>query len=202
LDDPRCRAGKHCSAHTDDGPAVTVKRETLCAACCVAIQTQLDELPHLALALRAFRGGSIRMAHTSKVSRTPAPQVPLNITVTDLIDEIGDVIDRTDNLPVRDLILRPAQLFRIWVKGKPHEKWIDGVDRAIDIGRVNDRVRGVVGLHRIRQARAAPCPACNEHTLSSWVGDDTVSCTDEECGVFMTLDDYDKYCWILSKETK
>lgn len=192
----RCRGGKFCSARTTDGPAITAKHDTICAACVVDIQKRLAELPHLAGALRSFLGGSMKVAYESKVSATHEPAPPMNVAVADYIDEINDVIDRAGGpgIQVHNLIQQPAELFLVWIKGAQQKRHLDGVDRALEIRRIHSRVSNVIGLEAVWRKRHAPCPNCHLPTLGSWVGSPTIECTFEDCGLVMTLDEYEQHC--------
>lgn len=190
----RCLSGKGCVSHTPDGAAVTAKPDTLCAGCVAVIQKCLDELPHLREALKVFLGGSMSVTYTSKVKATHQPQPPMNVAVYDLIDDIGDVLDRAGNLTVETLIRAPGEFFVVWRRGKPVKTVLSGVDRALDIRRVHAKADAMVGLNRVWQRRAAPCPNCQQLTLGQWIGSDTISCTNEDCASSFTRDQYDDYC--------
>lgn len=195
--DPRCRSGPHCSGRTSDGAAITAN--ALCAACVQAIQKCLEELPHLALALRSFLGVTPTTALQSRVRATREPACPIDPRVDALLTEIWDVIDRTGGVRVADLIRQPDMLFTLWVRDERRQEYLSGVDRALDIRRVHLRVNKVIGLDRVWQKRHAPCPDCNLPTLGNWVGDSTVACSDEGCGLILPLDDYESYCTELSR---
>jgi len=165
----------------------------------VELQKQLEELPHLAMALKAFLGGSMKMSYTSKVKSTPEPQAPLNVAAADLIDEIGDVIDRAEDT-VLALVQMPAEPFVVWVKGRPRDRYLDGVDRALDIGRVHRKASKVVGLHETWQRRHAPCPSCEQQSLGGFIGTNIIQCTNEDCQIQMDLDEYEKWCVIKARE--
>lgn len=117
----------------------------------------------------------------------------MNVGVYDLIDEIGDVIDRAGGTGVRiDNLTREApQAFRVWVQGKPRDTELDGVDRALAIRRVHRKADSMLGLKRVWQRRLMPCPTCNLPTLGSWFGEGTVTCTNEDCTTSLTRDEYD-----------
>ena len=200
----RCRANKGCVSRTPDGSAVTAKPDTLCAGCVDDIQRRLGELPHLAQALQIFLGGSMAVTYTSRVNSTPTPQAPMNVAVYDLIDEIGDVIDRAGGTGMRvaDLIRQPSAGFRIWSRGEIRDVYLDGVDRALDIRRVHARADGMVGLNRVWQKRAAPCPECHLPTLGTWIGTDTVSCANDDCDSSFTITQYEELCIEQSREKR
>ena len=143
-------------------------------------------------------------AYTSKVHSTPTPAAPMNVTVYDLIDSIGDVIDRAGGLGVRvdNLVREPACEFRVWHRGSPVRKMLDGVDRAVNIRKVHRKADGMVGLKKIWQRRVMACPACNLPTLGSWFGEGTVYCTNEDCKKTLTRDEYDFMTLAKSKMEK
>lgn len=201
LNPYHCRSGDNCTAKTSDGPAIITKRDAICPSCVVAIQRQADELPWLAYALKAFVGGSMKVAYTSKVSRTAEPQAPMNAWVVDLIDEIGDALDRTDALDIRDLVLRPAELFIVWAKNVQQKRYLSGIDRALDIRRVHAKVAAIVGLHPAWEYRALPCPDCRGR-LANLSGSDEIVCVDEDCGFTSTREEYDQACILLASEEK
>lgn len=196
----RCLSGAHCVSRTPDGPAITAKHDTLCGGCVIDIQRRSDQLPDLRNALKVFLGGSMSVTYTSKVNSTHQPQPPMNVTVYDLIDEIGDVIDRTGGLPIETLIRAPGEFFLVWRRGKPVKTALSGVDRALDVRRIHHKADGLVGLNRVWQKRHAPCPHCGLLTLGSWIGSDTIACANEGCDSSFTRDDYDKHCLTEAKK--
>jgi hypothetical protein len=200
LPDPRCRSGRHCAGKTKDGPAITAKANTLCAACVQDLERQLAELPYLALALRTFLGVTPKTTMQSRVKSTPEPACPLDPRVDELLVDLWDVIDRTDGLRVNDLIQQPAMKFILWHRDARTERYLEGWQRAVDIGRVHARANAILGFDRIRVNRHAPCPECGLPTLSTYVGESTVFCRDEECGFMMSLDQYDDYCAELAEK--
>lgn len=185
---------------TSDGPAITVKQDTLCAACIQAIQKCLEELPHLAVALRVFLGVTPKTALTSRISSTPEPACPLDPRVDELLGDIGDVIDRTGGIRVADLVRQPDMLFVVWVRDERRSQYLSGVDRALDIRRVHNRANKIIGFDRVWQKRHAPCPQCGFPTLGNWVGDSTITCTEEDCGLVMPLENYEGYCTELIED--
>lgn len=189
--DHRCRSGKQCVSRTSEGSAITVRADTLCPGCVAHIQKCLDSLPTLSWALRKFLGGSTKTALESRVKASREPAAPMNVHVADLLDEIGDVVDRTDHLSARNLIQQPAQLFLLWVKDVQQKVYLDGVQRALDVRRVYDRVQDIIGFERQWQRRGAPCPECNLPTLGNWVGSEQIICNNTECGSSFTLDQYE-----------
>lgn len=196
----RCLSGAACVSRTPDGAALTAKPDTLCAGCVADIQRRRDQLPDLRNALKAFLGGSMSVTYTSKVNSTHRPQPPMNVTVYDLIDEIGDVIDRTGGLSIDALIRAPGESFVVWRRGKPVKTTLSGVQRALDVRRVHTKADGLVGLNRVWHKRHAPCPHCGLLTLGSWIGSDTICCSNEGCHSSFTRDDYDKHCLTEAKK--
>ena len=192
--DDRCRSGKRCAAHTADGPAVTVKHHTLCAQCVVDIQHRYDQLPDVALALKCFKGGSMKVAYESKVSATKVPAVPLNLTVVVLLDDIDELDSFVNGYRIQDLIMQPAQEFHDWINGVEQRVFYDGVDRALRVRRVHHRVSDAVGLAPVWQRRAAPCPDCLLPTLGQWGGANVVQCGNIDCGMSMPMDEYERLC--------
>jgi hypothetical protein len=156
------------------------------------IQTCLDELPALAGALKAFLGGSMKIAYESKVSRTPEPSSPLNLPAFTLLEDIDEAQDFANGHRIADLVTRPPEIFQVWVKGCEQKIYLDGVDRALRIRRVHRKASGMVGLHRVWQRRHAPCPRCEMPTLGGWVGGNTVECTNSECQHRMPLAEYEQ----------
>ena len=189
--DPRCRSGKHCAGRTKDGPAITAKFDSICAACIQDLQRQVDELPHLAVALRAFLGVTPKTALQSRVKSTPEPACPLDPRVDELLTDIEDVIDRTDGLRVADLVQQPAMKFIVWFKDQRRETYLTGIDRALAIRRVHARANAILGFDRIWVKRHAPCPQCGLPTLGTFIGDSKIECRD--CAFVMTLDEYSQY---------
>lgn len=196
--DPRCRSGRHCIGRTSDGPAITAKADTICAACVQDLQRQLEELPHLATALRTFLGVTPKTALQSRVKSSPEPACPVDPRVDELLIDISDVIDRVDGLRVIDLIHQPAMKFIVWFRDGRRERYLDGCHRALDIRGVHSRANSILGFGRIKQKRHAPCPQCQLPTLNSYIGEGTVFCGDEECGLVLTIDDYETYCTELT----
>lgn len=193
----RCRSGKRCVGRTTDGPAIVAKL-TLCAACVVDIQRRYDELPHLSVALRSFLCGSMKLAWESKVNATYVPESPMDVRVADMLVEISDLLRIA--VPVRDLISQPAVECDVWIGDTRKRRWLDGVDRAVQIRRVHERVSAMVGLGPLWRRRHAPCPSCGLPSLGSWGGSDWVDCV--ECGMRLTLDDYDAWCAEVSCDEK
>lgn len=185
-------------ARTRDGAAVTAKPDTLCHGCVTQLQGCLEQLPVIRKVLRLFLGATPVTAHATKVNSTPAPSVPLNLRVLDLIAEIGDVVARVGgaNTRVSDLIRKPAEKFTVWKDGRLRKVDIDGVDRALAIGGVWRKADGIIGMSRVWQRRIAKCPRCNLHTLGSFSGSDSVQCS--SCGGVMTRSEYERVCLIVA----
>jgi len=199
LTDHRCRAKQHCAALTSDGSAITAKPSTLCHNCQVRLQRQLDQLPAIVDALRCFLATSLVPIVQSKVQATHEPREPINIRALDLIDEIGDVIDRAGGLRVADLIQQPAEEYVIWSGSRVQRKLLDGVDRALDIGRAWRKADGIIGLsEKVWERRIGECPKCNLQTLGNWSGSDTVTCS--SCGGSMTRSEYSRICLIRAEK--
>jgi hypothetical protein len=186
-----CRSGKRCLGRTKDGPAITAKFDTICAACIQDIQRQIDELPHLAVALRAFLGVTPKTALQSRVKSTPEPACPLDPRVDELLTDIEDVIDRTDGLRVADLVQQPAMKFIVWFKDDRRETYLTGIDRALAIRRVYARANAILGFDRIWVKRHAPCPQCGLPTLGAFIGSSNIECRD--CAFVLSLDEYSQY---------
>ena len=197
--DHRCRGGRDCVSRTPDGAAITTKPDSLCNGCMDDIQRCLDALPHLAQALKAFLGGAMSVAYSSKVNSTPVPQAPLDLSVYDLLDEIGDVVDRVGGYRIADLVRLPAEKYLLWRRDSRVEVHLDGVGRALDVLRVHTKADRMVGLNRVWQKRHAPCPRCKLPTLGTWLGSDTIHCATEDCGSAFTRDQYEQHCVALSR---
>lgn len=198
--DPRCRSGRHCVGRSKDGPAIIARHDSICSGCVREIQRQLEELPHLAIALRVFLGVTPKTALQSRVKSTPEPACPIDPRVDELLIDIADVIDRVDGLRVQDLIQQPIMKFIVWNRDTRRERYLSGVDRALAIRLVHIRANAILGFDRIRLKRHAPCPECGLPTLGQWIGDSNIDCSD--CEFIMTLDDYDKYCIELGSKKK
>lgn len=200
--DPRCRSGRHCTGRTSTGPAIVSKRNTLCSACIEELQRYLEELPHLAIALRIFLGVTPKTALQSRVKSTPEPACPIDPRVDELLVDIGDVIERTDGLRVVDLVAQPPTKFEVWFKDRAVELYLTGWQRAIDIRKVHVRANAILGFSPVWVRRHAPCPQCGLPSLGTWIGDPNVECSDDECGFILTLDDYNHYCNELAEAQK
>ena len=77
--------------------------------------------------------------------------------------------------------------FFIWFRDVRQERYLAGWQRAVDIRRVHSRANAILGFDRQRQRRVAPCPDCSLPTLYSYAGENVVACSDEECGMVMSL---------------
>src|SRR6185437_965860 len=144
--DPRCRSGRFCVGRTTDGPAITARFDTLCSGCVQSLQRQLEELPHLAIALRVFLGVTPKTAIQSRVKSTPEPACPIDPRVDELLIDIADVIDRCDGLRVQDLIQQPTMKFIVWFRDSRREQFLTGADRALAIRRVHTRANAILGF--------------------------------------------------------
>ena len=160
----------------------------------------LAELPHLSSALRLFLGVSPKTALQSKVSSSKEPACPIDPRVDELMVDISDTIDRCDGLKVIDLIHQPSMKFVLWFRDQRRERFLDGCDRALAIRSVHVRANKILGFDRLRLRRVAPCPDCRLPTLYTYVGEDSVICGDEECGVVMSLADYEAHCVELAEK--
>lgn len=191
----RCRGGQRCAARTPDGSAVTFNPDTLCHACVQRLQDQLDQLPIIRDALQIYKGGIGGSSAQTKVASSSEAQAPLSVHVLDLADEIDDVLDRTDGLSVDALIRQPAMQFKLWRGGGWRMDYLDGVQRALEIGIVWRKADDVIGMTRPWQSRLAKCPHCNTRTLGSLA--DTVQCS--ICGHCMTRQEYEQSCVVVSQ---
>lgn len=199
--DLRCRSGKTCVARTSDGAALT-SQPTLCHGCITDIQKRLTELPHLAAALNTFKGTWGGVSYEARVTGSKEPPIPLNVGALDLIDEIGDVIDRAGGYRVIDLITLAAEDYIVWRRGERQAVDLDGVMRALDIRRVHTKAESMVGLNRVWQRRAAACPNCHLPTLGSWLGDEQILCTNGDCLSAFTRTAYEEACIEQSRNEK
>jgi hypothetical protein len=192
----RCRSNDRCASRTPDGAAITSKPDTLCNGCAKKLQGQLEQLPALREALRAFLGSSPVTTHGSRVHSTPEPSAPINLRALDLMDELEDVVFRVGGPKVRvaDLIRRPAEKFVVWRGGRPRDTYLDGVDRALAVGKAWRKADQVIGLSRTWERRAAPCPRCGLPTLGGWAGESTIHCTNSSCGTAFTRLEYENLC--------
>jgi len=80
--------------------------------------------------------------------------------------------------------------------------FLDGINRALDVRRVHRKADQMVGLNRVWQRRAAPCPRCNQSTLGAWLGSDTIHCASEDCGSDFTREQYEEHCFALSRNER
>lgn len=136
----------------------------------------------------------------SKVNATREPACPIDPRVDELLVDIADVLDRTDHLRVADLIQQPAMKFILWFRDRREERYLEGWQRAVDIRRVHIRANAILGFDRIWLKRHAPCPSCGLPTLGTWIGSNAIECSDQDCGLVITLDEYDEYCIELSEK--
>ena len=194
--DHRCRARDNCAGNTLDGPAVTANPNTICNSCIRNLQEQLEQLPHLQDALESFKRPSLVGEQGSKVSASATPPAPVNLTVVDLVTEIWRVVNRAGGPEIRiqSLVTEPGEYFPVWRSGRPCQRVLDGVDRALDIGAVWRKADRIVGLSRQWVHRHAPCLRCNQKSLGMFAGEDTVHCTNGACGKTYGLTEYERLC--------
>lgn len=140
------------------------------------------------------RGGSPAQ---TKVASSSEAQAPLSVHTLDLIDEIEDVLDRTDGLNVDALIRQPAMQFKLWRGGGWKMDYLDGVQRALEIAIVWRKADGLIGITKPWQNRLAKCPHCNTRTLGSLSGADVIQCS--VCGHCMTRQEYEQGCVVVSQ---
>lgn len=143
----------------------------------------------------------MKVAYESKVHATHEPAAPINIHVLDLISAVGDALDYADGRDIADLIRQPSEQFTLWARHDDDEKivYLDGVDRALKIRGIHQKISDVVGLAPVWQKRHAPCPQCRLPTLGMFIGGDTVQCGNDECLTKLTLTEYEQYCIEESK---
>lgn len=191
--DHRCRSGRRCVARSGKDAAATAKPDTLCAACIAAIQQDRDALPHLQEAVKVFVGIKPVTAMVSKVSSTPTPSSPLNLSAESLVADIGEVLSRVGEYLVRDLVSQPAARFKWWRYGAEQLVYWDGVDLALQVRSVHARAVKLLGFERewVRK-KGVPCWSCEQAALGQWDGSETVECSD--CGVRKPDADYKNYC--------
>lgn len=163
-----------------------------------SLQERLARLPAVKGVLRLYlaRGGS---SAQTKVQFSSEPPAPLNAHILDLIDEIGDVFDRTGGLRVADLIRQPPAEFVIWSRGTRRLIPLDGVERALDIRRVWKRADGVIGLSPVWERRIGECPRCALRALGNFAGSEVVTCSG--CGGSMSRQEY-KRITLIRANTK
>lgn len=169
----------------------------LCDTCVRRLQEQLDELPTIRDVLYGLfltRGGE---SGEAKVSSSSEPQPPFNLHTMDLVDEIDEVLDRTDSKSVEALISEPAMQFKLWRGGGWKMDYLDGVQRAMEIATVWRKADGIIGITKPWQNRLAKCPHCDTRTLGNLTGSDTIQCS--VCGHCMTRDEYEHGCVTVSK---
>lgn len=150
----------------------------ICDNCLLQVDRYRDQLPHLKTALRSFLGGSLVPVATSKVSGSPTPSTPVNIRVLDLLQEITDILGRIGNVPIYDLPAGEVLLVR----------------------RAWKRADSIVGLEKRWSRRHASCPECHLSTLGNWVGDESVHCTNSDCAIVMSRQEYEEMCQIVSSK--
>lgn len=175
-------------ATTSDGPALTLKPDTLCYACIAQLQERLAQLPEYRLALQDLRAKSlVPQGGGAKVSGSTEPSVPINLHILDLINDIDCVLAQVggETVQVSDL-----------VRSRP--KPLEGVVLALQINRVWKRAEAQLGFTRTWHRRHVPCPRCNLQTLGSFSGSDSIQCSN--CGGVMSRNEYDRICTIKSEK--
>jgi hypothetical protein len=180
-----------------EGAAITPGPDTLCDACIRKLQRQLDDLPTIRDVLYGLyltRGGE---SGEAKVSSSTEPQPPFNVHTMDLVDEIDDVMDRTDRKTIESLVCEPEMQFKLWRGGGWKMDYLDGVQRALEVGFVWRKADGIIGITPKWQQRMAKCPHCNTRTLGNFAGSDTIICS--SCGQCMTREEYETGCVVVSK---
>ena len=190
----KCRSGKYCVSRTGDGPAVTVKPNTICNGCVEDVERRRKELPQLVSALGSFIGRTPQTALQSKISRSMRAQPPLDVNVLSVRDEAEQLLAKIGNLLVRDLCRQQPQLYDVWRHGKYTQQYLDGVDLALEIRRLHRRVESMVGLAPAFEKRRAPCPRCGLSTLGCIIGSGSVVCSNGDCGWVGTDDSYQAHC--------
>lgn len=169
----RCLAAEHCVALTPDGAAVTT--QLLCHGCCAMIQSRYDQLPEILRVLNLFKGGLWGESGEAKVSKGKgeAP-IPLNVHALDVQQGIAAILHDVGVLRISDLIRQQ-----------------NGVSRALHISRLWKQADGIIGLSKPWIRRFAACGQCEQRTLGSYSGEDTVRCL--TCGNSLSLDEYSAY---------
>ncbi|WP_207760578.1 hypothetical protein [Mycolicibacterium sphagni] len=147
------------------------------------VQKCLDELPTYLGLLDKYKGYIPRSVGQSKVKGSAEPKAPLNLTVMDLIAEIGALIRRVDGYQIRDLITLTG-----------------GLEIALDVRAAHSKADGIIGLQRIWERRRVPCPECKLPTLGGWVGEEKIYCTNSDCGTTLTKAQYEDYCEVKSRK--
>lgn len=185
----RCRSRDSCVAKTSDGAAMTMDPDTLCRACVDKLQEQLDSLPEIRRVLPMYvKRSLVPQGGGTPISSSPTPSVPLNVHCLDVMDLVDEALDRAKGLRINDLIRQPATEFSVWTGGRLQQRFLDGVERALQVGKAWKAADEIAGISRAWMRRHAPCPGCNLRTLGQFAGSNTVTCS--SCGLSMTSDDY------------
>lgn len=194
----RCLSKRDCVNLTGDKkPAATTRPDTLCHGCTTQIQQHLERLPHLLSALRLSLGRSMGSSlGGGRVSGTKEPPAPLNLTIDAAICDALEVVQRAGgwHIRVHDLINRSAEPFTVWRKGVRTENWpLTGCDRALDIRRVYRLLDRMAGFSPVWHRKAGACPGCGLSTLGALSGTGYVQCSNSECAISISLDEYETF---------
>lgn len=182
--DPRCLSGKRCVSRTVDGPASTIKPDSLCPGCILDIQKCFNELPDYLLALRAFMGFKPGSVGQSKVSGGATEgSSPFNVTVADLRNEIAGVLAEVGEYSIRDYVTLDAY----------------GPFAALRVRALHSQADGIVGFGRVWERRRVACPDCGLPTLGGWLGEGRIYCTNSECATTLSKAEYEEYCEAVSR---
>lgn len=154
----------------------------MCDRCVNAVQECYNQLIGYRDMLELFKGYKQSAAGGARVSASKEPTTPLNVTVVDLIDDIGSILVRSQGYLMRDLVTLPG-----------------GVALALDVWRAHAKAEGIIGLQKVWQRRHAPCPECGLRTLGGWLGGDDIFCTNSACATVLNKDDYEAWCEAESK---
>lgn len=188
----------------DKEPAATKKPDTLCHGCIEQIQGYLGRLPHLVEALRtALKRPLGSSLGGGRVSGSKEPPAPYDVNVDAEIVAVLEAVFRAGGwkVQIRDLVSRPVEPFDVWRKGAMLRNFpLSGVERALDLRRIHNRVDQMVGLTRVWMRRQARCPECDLRTLGMWSGDDTIRCTNSDCAAIVSLNDYESLCVAQGRE--
>lgn len=197
--DHRCRVGRHCSAGTPDGAAITMQPNTICHTCVRKLQYQLDQLPDVRKALRLnVKRSLVPQGGGAKVASSPTAAVPLNLHALDVLNDLDQVLEQARGYTIANLIRQPAEMSRLWISGVLKVGYIDGVDKALAVGIVWRKADSIIGISILWEQRHAPCPKCELRTLRSFAGTDYISCSD--CGATLTREEYGALCVKESKK--
>lgn len=153
-------------------------------------------------ALQTMKGSWGGVSYEARVQSSKEPPIPLHINILDLIEECADVFDRTGGYMIHDLVTHGPEKWIIWRNGKRRETELDGVTRALDVRRVYQKAANRVGFDKVWQRRAAACPNCHLPTLGSWVGEENILCTNEDCLSAFTRTAYEELCITQARNDK